>query len=220
VELPAAAGTDAMADYASLRGPVGLNRVYVPADGRLTGDAFLAAIRKGRGVATNGPLIQFNVGSAEPGDTVAMSAPGRLHYRAILRANFPVDHLEIVWNDHVVASLATGANGRAADESGEIPVTQSGWLLLRAWNDGPDPAVLDIYPYATTSPVYVQVAGKRRRSASAASYFLQWLDRIQDATTGNASYRTNGEREAVLRDVARARAFYEQCRREASEAGR
>jgi TolB protein len=220
VELPAAAGTDAMADYASLRGPVGLNRVYVPADGRLTAEAFLGAVKKGRGMATNGPLIQFTVNGAAPGDTVDMSAPGRLRYRAILRANFPVDHLEIVSNDHVVASLPTDANRRSADESGEIPVSQSGWLLLRAWNDGPDPAVLDIYPYATTSPVYVHIGGKKRRSASAASYFLEWLDRIQDATARNDNYRTSGERETVLHDVARARAFYEQCRSEATEAGR
>jgi Tol biopolymer transport system component len=219
VELPIAAGTDAMANYASLRGPVGLNRVYVPADGALTREAFLTAIKKGRGVATNGPLIQFAVDSAAPGDTLDVSTPGRLRYRATLRANFPVDHLEVVWNGQVMASLAIGANRRAADVSGEIPVTKSGWILLRAWNDGPDPAVLDIYPYATTNPVYVRVAGKRRRSGTAATYFLQWLDRIQDATTGNASYRTSAERAAVLRDVAQARTFYEQCRREAGEAG-
>jgi hypothetical protein len=220
VELPIAAGTDAMANYASLRGPVGLNRVYVPAEGRLTREAFLTAVKKGRGMATNGPLVQLTVGSAVPGDTVEMPAPGRLRYRATLRANFPVDHLEIIWNGQVIAGLSTGADRRAADVSGDIPVTGSGWVLLRAWNDGPDPSVLDIYPYATTSPVYVRVAGQRRRSGDAASYFLRWMDRIQEATAANASYRSADERAAVLRDVARAREFYEQCRREAGEAGR
>jgi TolB protein len=40
--IPAAAGTDAMADYATLRGPVGLNRVYASvADGPLSSDAWL-----------------------------------------------------------------------------------------------------------------------------------------------------------------------------------
>ena len=32
--LPAGAGTDAMANYASLRGPVGMNRVYLHSDGK------------------------------------------------------------------------------------------------------------------------------------------------------------------------------------------
>ena len=108
-----------------------------------------------------------------------------------------------------------GEDRRAADVTGSLKVTDSGWLLLRAWNDGPAPEVLDVYPYATTSPVYVQVGGRVRRSREAAAYFLRWLDRIQAATEKEPSYRTAVERAAVLKDVARAREFYEQCRREA-----
>ncbi len=215
VELPAGAGTDAMANYSSLRGPVGLNRVVVPASGPLTRDAFLASVKQGRGVATNGPLIQLKVGEASPGDTLERSAPGPLKYQATLRANFPVDHLELVWNGQVVKSVPIAPDGRTADASGEIAAPSSGWLLLRAWNDGPHDDVLDIYPFATTSPLYVRVAGQPRRSAEAGSYFLRWLDRIHLATAGNSSYRSDAERAAVLDDVKRARAFYEQCQREA-----
>jgi TolB protein len=214
LQIPAGAGTDAMANYASLRGPVGLNRVLVPATGPLTREAFLAGIKQGRGVATNGALIHLKAGDAGPGDIVRMPAGGMLKYRATLRANFPVDHLEVIWNGQVVASLNTGPDRRAADESGEIAVTGSGWLLLRAWNDGPEADVLDIYPYATTSPVYVRVGDQMRRSRDAATYFLRWLDRIQTATETNSSYRAAAERAAVLQDVGRARRFYEQCLRE------
>ena len=87
-------------------------------------------------------------------------------------------------------------------------------MVLRAWNDNPRPEVLDIYPYATTSPVYVQMGGRVRRSADAATYFLRWLDRIQSAVENDSTYRTAGERSAVLEDVARARTFYEQCRQQ------
>jgi TolB protein len=214
VELPAGAGTDAMANYASLRGPVGLNRVVVPANGPLTRDAFLSAVKQGRGVATNGPLIQLRVDEAGPGDTLTLSIPGALKYRATLRANFPVDHLELVWNGQVVTSVPIAPDGRTADASGEIAAPHSGWLVLRAWNDGPHDDVLDIYPFATTSPLYVRVGGRPRRSAEAGAYFLRWLDRIQAATAGNPSYRSEAERAAVLDDVKRARAFYEQCQRE------
>jgi hypothetical protein len=209
-----------MANYASLRGPVGLNRVYVPANGPRTRESFLAGVKQGRGVATNGALIQLKVGDASPGDRVQLSTAGRLPYRATLRANFPVDHFEVVWNGQVVASPPTAADRRSADASGELAVGESGWLLLRAWNDGPEADVLDIYPYATTSPVYVHVGGERRRSREAASYFLRWLDRIQAATADNPSYRTDAERGAVLQDVARARAFYEQCLRDARGDGK
>ena len=218
LEVPAGAGTDAMANYASLRGPVGLNRVYVPAQGALTREAFLSGVKRGRATATNGALLQLTAGTAMPGDTVQLANPGPLPYRATLRANFPVDHLEVIWNGRVAATIDPGGERRAADARGTIAVDGSGWLLLRAWNDGPHPDVLDIYPWATTSPVYVHVGGRPRRSAEAAEYFLRWLDRIQGATEQNADYRTDAERAAVLNDVRQARAFYQRCLQEARTA--
>ena len=211
LRIPAGAGTDAMANYASLRGPVGLNRVYVPADGPLTREAFLAGIRNGRGTATNGAWLSLKAGDSSPGDTVHL-APGThaVTYRAMLSANFPVDHLEIVWNGAAVAALEPAKDRHSADVRGTLNVDRSGWLLLRAWNDGPHPDVLDIYPWATTSPIYVEVGNQPRRSREAAAYFLKWLDRIQSATEQNTDYRTPAEREAVLQDVRRARTFYEQ----------
>jgi len=213
LQIPAGAGTDAMANYASLRGPVGLNRVYVPANGTLTREAFLSALKRGRTVATNGPLLHLQVGDASPGDVVQMRADGSIPYRAVLRANLAVDHLELVWNGTVVATLPIDRDRRAADVRGEIPVRGSGWLLLRAWNDGPDPNVMDIYPYATTSPVYVRVADKPRKSPEAGAYFLRWLGQLQEATERNTEYRSAAERSAVLEDISRARAFYEDCAR-------
>ncbi|TLZ37934.1 MAG: hypothetical protein E6K23_16650, partial [Gammaproteobacteria bacterium] len=47
--IPAAGGTDAMANYATLRGPVGLNRVYASvANGPLSSESWLDALRQGR----------------------------------------------------------------------------------------------------------------------------------------------------------------------------
>ena len=108
------------------------------------------------------------------------------------------------------ASLEPRKDRLSADIQGTLTVDESGWLLLRAWNDGPHPDVLDIYPWATTSPVYVQVGNDTRRSREAASYFLRWIDRIRDATEKNAQYRSTSERDAVLRDLERARGFYAQ----------
>ena len=210
LRIPAGAGTDAMGNYASLRGPVGLNRVYVPATGALTREAFLDQVKNGRGTATNGAFLQLEFGDASPGDTIRL-AEGRhsLEYRAVMAAHFPVDHLEIVWNGKVVASLQPRKDRLSADIRGTLVVEESGWLLLRGWNDGPHPDVLDIYPWATTSPVYVEVGNDARRSRGAASYFMRWIDRIRAGTEKNPHYRSASEREAVLRDLQRARRFYE-----------
>ena len=66
--IPAAGGTDAMADYATLRGPVGLNRVFASvAKGRLNSDEWLESLRAGRTFATNGPLLDFSLGDTSAG---------------------------------------------------------------------------------------------------------------------------------------------------------
>jgi TolB protein len=73
--LPAAAGTDAMANYASLRGPVGLNRTYakVP-QGRLDIQAWLSSLKQGHTFATNGPLLGLVLGGKEVGEELQLSA--------------------------------------------------------------------------------------------------------------------------------------------------
>ena len=63
-----------------------------------------------------------------------------------------------------------------------IPISQSGWCLLRAWSDKAEHPVLDAYPYATTSPIYVTVAGSAAKPTEDAAYFIAWIDRmIRDA---------------------------------------
>src|SRR5688572_33114098 len=89
----------------------------------------------------------------------------------------------------------------------------SGWLLLLAWNAGPHPVMLDLYPFATTSPISVAVAERPRLSPDAGQYFLRWVDRMRAAAEANPDYRTPEERASVLADLARARTFYEECAR-------
>src|SRR5439155_51133 len=55
--LPAGAGTDAMANFAALHGPVGMNRVFVHSGPRLDYRGWLAALKAGRTFVSNGPLL-------------------------------------------------------------------------------------------------------------------------------------------------------------------
>jgi hypothetical protein len=92
-------------------------------------------------------------------------------------------------------------------------VAGPGWLLLRAWSPAPNDDLLDVYPFATTSPIYVDAGTRPRCSADAAQYFVRWVDRLDAATRARGDYRTEEERNAVLADIARARAFYDSCAR-------
>jgi TolB protein len=207
--IPTGAGTDAMANYADLRGPVGMNRVFLDTRGDASPAAALAALKAGRTFASNGPLLGLELDGKHPGDVVSRRAPGPLRYRVALRSPVAVQHLELVENGRVVKAFDMSGDHRVFDAAGELNVDTSAWLVLRAWNDGSDPEVLDIYPYATTSPVYVDMPGGLPPDPVDAAYFVTWLDRaIADA--GNRSdYRTGAERTAILDYLGKARDQFE-----------
>ena len=77
----------------------------------------------------------------------------------------------------------TGDRTRA-EATVDLPAAGSGWYVLRAWADRPRLPVLDLYPFASTSPVYVQVAGHPADSRQDAAYFVRWVDRVIAAAVG------------------------------------
>ncbi len=214
--IPAGAGTDAMANYASLRGPVGMNRVYVRSGGKLDYRAWLAALRAGKTFATNGPLLSFALDGREIGEEIAMGRPGHVTARVSLRSIVPVERLEIVANGAVVATVPTSAGGMRADATVPIPVAASGWYVLRAWSEGAIEPVLDIYPYATTSPIYVTVAGRPVRNAGDADFFVRWIDRLEAAARAHGGWNDATEKAEVLGRLSAAREKFAERAREAA----
>ncbi len=209
--LPTAAGTDAMANFASLRGPVGLNRVYVEVpDGPLDVEPWLANLKRGRTFATNGPLLGFSLGERQIGDELRLPAGTHvIKFTAWLRSMVPVDHLEVICNGQVVRDLKLAGNRDSVDAVGTLPFSTTGWCLLRASNDEAVYPVLDLYPYATTSPIYVSVEGSKPQSKGDASYFSAWIDRLVAAVQANHEWNDERERVAVLDQLSRARGVYE-----------
>ncbi len=208
--LPAAGGTDAMTNFASLRGPVGMNRVYTELGAeRLSTDAWLAALKAGRSFATNGPLLRFTLDGRAPGGEVAARAPrAKVPYAASLRSVVAVDHLEVVCYGHLVRRIVLERARTTADVHGTLPLAASGWCLLRATSDHAEYPVLDDYVYATTSPVYVTINGRRAHSPADAAYFRSWVERVADATGRDPDWNSAAERSAVMAELAAARAVY------------
>jgi hypothetical protein len=89
-----------------------------------------------------------------------------------------------------------------------LPAENSGWYVLRAWADRPRLPVLDLYPFASTSPVYVKVGDQPVRSPADASWFVRWVDRVTAAASAHTGWNTPAEREATLAQLARARDEY------------
>ncbi|PYR60089.1 MAG: hypothetical protein DMF85_06130 [Acidobacteria bacterium] len=209
--IPAGAGTDAMANFASLRGPVGLNRVFVQTGTDATHEGWLKGIRDGRTFATNGPLVQFSLDGRGPGSEIRLPRGAHeLKMRAAVASIVPIDHLEVVANGDVIAGFPLAGDRTAAKIEQTIAVTRSGWYTLRASADRAVHPVLDIYPFATTSPVYVIVGDEAIRSAADARFFLAWLDRIEAFVRAHTDWNGPAERESVLGSLARARAVYQE----------
>jgi TolB protein len=208
--LPAAAGTDAMANFASLRGPVGLNRVYaeVP-NGPLNIESWLSSLKQGHTFATNGPLLGFILGSQQVGGELHLP-PGetKVKFSGWLRSIVPVDHLEVICNGRVVRELKLNDDRESADIEDTIPLSQSGWCLLRAWSERAEHPVLDAYPYATTSPIYVTVAGSVAKPIEDAAYFIAWIDRMIQNAKSSPDWNTEAEKISVLNLLEQARIVY------------
>ena len=208
--LPAGAGTDAMANYASLRGPVGMNRVFIAIAGETTPEKLHHGLKQGRTFVSNGPLLGLDIDGRHPGDEITLAKPTTLPYRASLRSIVPVDHFELIFNGRVIADHHLDGTRTQADVSGNVEIPASGWLVLRAWNDHADPNVQDIYPYASTSPVYVTVdrpaaplAGRTR------PILLAWLDRVLANATARNDYNSAQEKHDTLQYLGAARAVFQ-----------
>jgi len=207
--LPAAAGTDAFPNFASLRGPPGLVRVFVHSGAKLDHRSWLAALKTGRTFVTNAPLLEFSVAGRAIGEEIRVSNEmQRVPAVVAMRSTVPIDHLEIIGNGTVVATIPLDADRMTAHATVMVPVKGSGWYVLRAYSDRAEMPVLDLYPFASTSPIYVQVEGQPVRSADDARFFVRWIDRIEAATRASTAWNTPAEQAQVLQLLARARAVF------------
>ncbi|MFC7050112.1 CehA/McbA family metallohydrolase [Emcibacter nanhaiensis] len=215
--LPAGAGTDAMTNYASLRGPVGLNRAYLQA--RADDPASLKqAIRLGHGYVTDGPNVGVLVkggdrdGAVGPGHEIRFGEQGgTIRVEFSLRSPVPVERLELVQNGKVIYQADLADDPFNADMTLNLPVKESGWLLLRAVNEKSHPMIQDLYTYATTNPVWLTVENKPQYAAEDARYFLDWIAKIEEhlATRGE-DFNADWEKDAIMKDISAAKKALEE----------
>ena len=208
--IPAAAGTDAFPNFAELRGPPGLVRVYAKSGRTLDHRRWLDAIKAGRTFVTNAPLLTFTVNGHEAGDEFrAPSGTRRVRASVTVRSNVPIDHVEIVSNGRVVTRLArreqrTGSRELLVDTTVTLAVDRNSWFVARAYSDKPRLPVLDLYPFASTSAVYVKIDNAPISCREDAEYFLRWIDVLSARVRADSGWNTPSERETVLTTISRA----------------
>lgn len=206
VPLAAAAGADF--PWGSTIGEV---RTYAYTGPGFSLDRWFAALRRGRTFVTNGPMLSLNVNGGIPGDQVQL--PGRGEVRIRARAWAPPDigspaSLEIVAQGQVLRTAESNdVGGRELALDLKIPVESSQWIAarVRTHNGGS----------AHTSPIYVTVGNEpvldRTRLATLVKKRLAILNYIEEKLHDPKYLATyaEGEAQAHLERIARARAIYE-----------
>jgi hypothetical protein len=147
-KLTAAAGSDV-----PWGGTVGEVRMYAYLGRQpepFSPDAWFEAVRKGRTFVTNGPMLEFRVDDALPGDEVAVSDNRMLRVQARAwgkKGHMTPSRLEIIQLGEVINSVQTGPSGEELDLDFQVDSADGFWIAARA--EGSDGS------RAHTTPVYV-----------------------------------------------------------------
>jgi TolB protein len=174
VRLSATGGTDNFSNV--WRDPSGgTARTYARLDGPLTWRNWIEAVRAGRTVATNGPLLFAKVDGHEPGAEI--SGRDQVKVSVDLTTIAPVEVIEIIVDGSVVHTvpLAVGQNRLEMREF--IPVNRARWIAVRA-RGGKARYSGDNYTFAHTSPVYFTDAQPNDASRASAAFLTATIQEI------------------------------------------
>ena len=196
--LPVSAGSAAGVKAA----PLGYNRVYVKLDGPFEYERWFRALKSGRSMATNGPMLFLTVDGKEPGDVLKLPSDGRRRVKvhAEVSSQTPMDRLEIIFKGKTVRT-ENGPGKLAVDF--KVDIEETGWFAARAF-EKPDHTVR----FAHTSPVYIEVAGKSGVVREDAKFFIEWIDREINFYRELSGFRDPSHRKAMITMFTAARKVY------------
>jgi hypothetical protein len=160
--------------------------------------AWIEAVRAGRTFVTNGPLLSFHVNGQDSGAVQDVpSSAARINVRAEVRSLFPIHRLEVVCNGAVVGSAETSGSPAQAVVEMDLPVDRPAWLgaSCRGIEDSQQSEVY----WAHSSPVYIQIDGKRLQpNASTSAPLFAWLDKVHHWVAQEATCRDEQRRQRLL----------------------
>jgi len=176
---------------------IGNARFYTYLGGPLTYEGWKAALAAGRTFASSGPILEFSVNNALPGDRLNVQRGSSLTITAQAHghpAQVPLDTLEIIGHGRVLARVTKRDKGQSSAQLTlklAIPSLERGiWLAARCIG-GPQQA-------AHTTPVYVTVDGGGFHNPVTAGRYLalseQYLRELEIELDKESPEGTNPER--------------------------
>jgi hypothetical protein len=213
--MPIAAGTDKLDETI----PLGSNRVYARIQQPADYDAWVAAVKAGRGFVTNGPILEFQAAEAAPGDVVEFQGTKRIHARVTARSILPFTTLEIVLNGNPVGhkTIAIPANPPkdglySMEVETTVELTKSGWLAARVV-DHPDlrNRILprEVSVFAHTDPIYFLRDGHKVREEASIVYLRKYVKGVLHWLDTKPPFGNEEDRREARRSAEEALRFYE-----------
>jgi hypothetical protein len=190
---------------------VGSFRTYVYTGSAGLGmDQWFDAMVAGRAFVSSGPLLEMNVGSSMPGDTIQLPAGGgEVTINGRLRSITDLDELKLVCNGEVAERFPLRRDKNSLDIRTEINIERSGWCHLRTEGSREDRFPMDVgYAQAFTNPIWFQVGDEPIRNPQSVQYALDWIDKLQQLAEVWPGWRSEDERNHVFGQFEQARQVY------------
>jgi hypothetical protein len=168
LRLPISTGTDwFLYDFA---------RVYARVEGELTVKSWLGALKAGRTVATNGPLLRLSVDGKPPGAVLKLGKGKTVRVEVSGVGRHPFGRLQLVHNGKVVreARPTKKGGGFSARLVRDVRITEPGWFAVRI--DGKARNEFGQVLFAHSSPCYVDYEGRRRFDLESARALMKRLE--------------------------------------------
>ena len=161
----AMAGTDMFVDFH--RTPaIGTARVYAQQAGRKTRwSPLIQEIKQGRSFVTNSAALLFTLDAvAGPGDIVQS---GKRSFTLDVSTAATFDKVEVLVNGAVVWSELGLSAGESRKFAGELVLPEGGWVAARVYGGSTAWPLMDSYPFAHSSPVWINSRGSTDPAAKA-----------------------------------------------------
>lgn len=179
IPIAPSAGTDVMTNFYRTMA-VGTARVYAQTGEDVNWPGYLAAYKAGRSFVTNGPMLDFKVGGAGPGEVVSAATvqAGSVSWQLDLRSAVPVERVEVLVNGEVAWSDTGLDEAGHQAYRGRLDLPEAGWVAVRAVAGPAGWPAMDMYPFAHSGATWIGEVGSSDPTAraTAAGELLEVLD--------------------------------------------
>ena len=168
----------------------------------MTPRSWLKQLEAGRTFITNGPLLELTINNQPIGTTLEYDSAANqllpLKARAVGRVDFK--SLELIQDGKIVKQAKTQpVDGHyEAVLTGKFPMEKSCWFAVRTRDQRPAKNELDQPVFAHTSPIYVEVGGRKVFDRATAEVLLAELKAAPATIDKEGKFADDAERDRVL----------------------